>query len=70
MCPMPRSWHVLIVDDDRELRDLVGRFLTEHGFRVSYAADGKAMASTLNDGEIDLITGLGAVRLCNVSLQF
>jgi two-component system, OmpR family, response regulator len=55
MCPMPRSWHVLIVDDDRELRDLVGRFLTEHGFRVSYAADGKAMARTLIDGEIDLI---------------
>lgn len=31
--------HILVVDDDRRLRDLLGRFLTEHGYRVSLAKD-------------------------------
>ena len=30
--------HVLVVDDDRRLRDLLGRFLMEQGYRVSTAA--------------------------------
>jgi two-component system phosphate regulon response regulator OmpR len=30
--------HVLVVDDDRRLRDLLARFLSEHGFRVTTAA--------------------------------
>jgi two-component system phosphate regulon response regulator OmpR len=30
--------HILVVDDDRRLRDLLARFLTEHGFRVTTAA--------------------------------
>ena len=35
--------HILIVDDHREMRDLVSRALAKDGFRVSTAADGKAM---------------------------
>ena len=30
--------HLLVVDDDRRIRSLLGRFLTGHGFRVSSAA--------------------------------
>jgi len=30
--------HILVVDDDGRLRDLLRRFLTENGFRVSTAA--------------------------------
>jgi two-component system phosphate regulon response regulator OmpR len=30
--------HVLVVDDDRRLRDLLARFLAEHGYRVTTAA--------------------------------
>ena len=30
--------HILIVDDDRRLRDLLARFLGEHGFRITTAA--------------------------------
>ncbi|MFE1602598.1 response regulator [Methylobacterium sp. ID0610] len=30
--------HVLVVDDDRRLRDLLSRFLYEHGYRVTAAA--------------------------------
>lgn len=31
--------HVLVVDDDRRVRELLSRFLTEQGFRVTAAAD-------------------------------
>jgi two-component system OmpR family response regulator len=47
--------HILIVDDHREIRDLVLRALTKEGFRVSTAADGRAMRKILTDGRIDLI---------------
>ena len=38
--------HVLIVDDDARLRDLVGRYLQEQGF-IALSADGAAAARTL-----------------------
>ena len=47
--------HILIVDDHREIRDLVSRALTKEGFRVSTAADGRSMRKALADGRIDLI---------------
>jgi len=47
--------HILIVDDHREIRDLVSRALTKEGFRVSTAADGRAMQKVMADGRIDLI---------------
>jgi two-component system OmpR family response regulator len=47
--------HILVVDDHRELRDLVARALVKEGFRVSLAEDGKAMRKVLRDGRIDLI---------------
>lgn len=31
--------HILVVDDDRRLRDLLNRYLTENGFRVTTAGD-------------------------------
>jgi len=47
--------HILIVDDNREIRDLVSRLLTREGFRVSVAADGRAMRKTLADARIDMV---------------
>jgi len=47
--------HILIVDDHREIRDLVSRALAKDGFRVSTAADGRAMRKVLADSRIDLI---------------
>jgi len=47
--------HLLIVDDDREIRDLLGRFLKGHGFRVTAAADGRAMFEALSGGRFDLV---------------
>ena len=52
---MTATPHILIVDDHREIRDLVSRALTKEGFRVSAVADGKAMRKALADGRFDLI---------------
>ena len=52
---MQGSPHILIVDDHREIRDLVSRALTKEGFRVSAAADGRAMRKIMADSRIDLI---------------
>lgn len=52
---MIASPHILIVDDHREIRDLVSRALTKEGFRVTTVADGKAMRKVLSDARIDLI---------------
>ena len=52
---LPDQPHILIVDDEREIRELLGRFLTQHGYRVSLAAEGKEMERTLADASIDLI---------------
>jgi two-component system OmpR family response regulator len=47
--------HVLVVDDDQEIRDLLGKFLVRHDCRVTTAADGKEMARALADWRIDLV---------------
>ncbi len=47
--------HILIVDDDREIRDLVARYLSGHGFRVRTVADGRQMQKELADWSFDLI---------------
>jgi two-component system OmpR family response regulator len=52
---MSSGAHILIVDDHREIRDLVSRALAKDGFRVSTASDGKAMRKVLADANIDLI---------------
>lgn len=52
---MNETHHVLIVDDHREIRELVQRALQREGFRVSQAADGREMRKQLADHRIDLI---------------
>lgn len=52
---MNGSPHILIVDDHREIRDLVSRILTREGFRVSTAQDGRTMRKVLADARIDLV---------------
>jgi two-component system OmpR family response regulator len=52
---MERSPHILIVDDDREIRALLSQFLGRHGCRVSVAKDGPEMFRTLESARIDLI---------------
>jgi two-component system OmpR family response regulator len=52
---MDSSPHVLVVDDDRGIRDLVAKFLTRHGCRVITVADGKEMRRALADRRVDLV---------------
>jgi len=52
---MSEQAHILVVDDDREIRDLIARFLGNHGLRVQVAADGNEMHQMLQDWAIDLI---------------
>ena len=47
--------HLLVVDDDREIRDLLARFLAKNGFRVTGARDGAEMARALAEWRIDLV---------------
>ena len=47
--------HILIVDDDAEIRDLLSRFLSKHDYRVTTARDGREMKKALDDWQIDLI---------------
>ena len=47
--------HLLIVDDDAEIRQLLGDYLHENGFRVTTAADGKGLRAALAAGQPDLI---------------
>jgi len=52
---MAREPHILVVDDDREIRNLVAQFLKRHGFRVDTAADGGVMFRMLEAGRFDLV---------------
>jgi len=47
--------HILIVDDDREIRDLVAHYLSKHGLRVRTAAEGRQMDKELSNWSFDLI---------------
>ncbi|WPZ32147.1 response regulator [Thalassobaculum sp. OXR-137] len=47
--------HILAVDDDARLRNLLRRFLMENGFRVSVAADAAAARAQLQSLVFDLI---------------
>lgn len=47
--------HVLVVDDDPQIRLLVARFLQRHGYEVTGAPDGRAMLEVLRQADIDLI---------------
>ena len=47
--------HILVVDDDSRLRDLLTRFLSENGFRVTAAGDAADARRKLAAIEFDLI---------------
>lgn len=51
----PGAARVLIVDDDPEIRDIVGHVLSGHGIVVEEAADALGLATCLRHGTPDLI---------------
>ncbi|NEN76121.1 two-component system response regulator OmpR [Pelistega sp. NLN82] len=50
--PLPRK--LLVIDDDPRLRDLLRRYLTEQGFVVQTAEDGKEMDKAIQKENFDL----------------
>ena len=72
---MSPECHVLIVDDDVELRRLAGKFLRENGLKVSSAQDGREMREALASGGIDLVIldimlpGTSGLDLCREMRQ-
>ncbi len=52
--PSDDAIHLLIVDDDRRIRDLLSRYLGENGFRVTVAADAAEARGKITGLEFDL----------------
>ena len=70
---MAEPAHILVIDDDDRLRDLLRRFLTESGFRVSDAANAADARHLLQSLHFDLLvidvmmpgeTGVDFLQLC------
>jgi two-component system OmpR family response regulator len=51
----PAASHVLIVDDDPDMRSMLAEYLEGENFTVSAVADGQAMDSVLREKPVDLI---------------
>lgn len=62
--------HILVVDDDGQIRQLAAKFLRENGHRVTTARDGREMRQALTDAPIDLVIldimlpGINGFDLC------
>jgi two-component system OmpR family response regulator len=52
---MDPSNHVLVVDDDTEIRRLLGEYLERNGYRVTLATDGKEMRRALDSSRPDIV---------------
>ena len=48
---MGQSKHILVVDDNRDVRDVIVDTLQEHNHRVSAATDGSVMRDFLETGD-------------------
>lgn len=75
---MDLTTHILVVDDDRGLRELTGAFLRDHGYRVALAGDGPAMRAEIARRRPDLIVldimmpgedGLSILRALDVATR-
>lgn len=67
---MTSTHHILVVDDHQDIRDLLQRFLKQHGLQVTTAADGEKMAQCMAAHSFDLLIldlmlpGKDGITLC------
>ncbi len=47
--------HILVVDDHRDIRDLIGRYLVKNGLRVTGAENAAAARKAMKAAVIDLV---------------
>jgi two-component system OmpR family response regulator len=52
---MESSAHILVVDDHREIRDLLAKYLAKHGLRISVAESAARARRILETSAIDLV---------------
>jgi two-component system phosphate regulon response regulator OmpR len=53
--PDDNAPHILVVDDDSRIRDLLARYLHDHGFRITTADDAASARATMRSLSFDLI---------------
>src|ERR1700723_2816993 len=49
------SPHILVIDDDPQIRALLKEYLAENGLRVSVASSGEEMSKILGEEAVDLV---------------
>jgi two-component system, OmpR family, phosphate regulon response regulator OmpR len=47
--------HILVVDDDQRIRDLLGRYLLENGFRITTACDAPSARNAMRGLAFDVV---------------
>src|SRR5438067_3380197 len=52
---MDSAPHIAVVDDHRDIRDLVGKYLMQHGYRISLAESAVALRRLLERSALDLV---------------
>ncbi|MHB0671718.1 response regulator [Roseomonas mucosa] len=53
--PLPPEAHILVVEDDGEMRTLIAKFLRQNGYRVTGARNGAEMWDTISLAPVDLV---------------
>lgn len=67
---MQKAYQILVVDDHKDIRDLLQRFLNQHGLIVATAADGNEMYEKMATEHFDLLIldlmlpGKDGITLC------
>ena len=71
---MSETSHILVVDDDRDIRTLLSEYLEKNGYKASAVAEGKAMKRLLEHTHVDLIVldlmlpGEDGLSLCRLRI--
>jgi len=52
---MKATGHILVVDDQKEICEVVQQYLSSEGYRVSVANEGAGMRRVMDDAEVDLV---------------
>ncbi|MDP3921045.1 MAG: response regulator [Candidatus Omnitrophota bacterium] len=47
--------HIIVIDDNTDIREILGTFLTESGYEVTLAADGKQGVDRFREKAADLV---------------